>query len=318
MSTRVTCKICNKSYLRQNKTAHDGTKIHKLMEKKSKQKKVRFIENSDSESSDTESSSSSESSESEEDNDLMYYLSFTHGNPIATDKKKMIRVAKTEDSMGEKKITELDFPADSLFPMIPSKRFVQFIVGPSGSGKSTISAMFIKMFKMTYPERKVILISAIPNDPVWNGLGEIGKIPLQLFDVKTGFPDITELPDNCMIIFDDIENLQGKRQLYNNVMNLMNQCMVTGRHQGDAGIYTIITNHQLMEGYRTKAMINEMTGLIFFPASATQGTIINFLKKYMSFSKEQIEKVMSLKKRYVMVSKTVPQYILTPDKIYLL
>ena len=253
------------------------------------------------------------------------------GLAVAVCKNKIIRINKYEDedaeyedsdSESEKQYyltvgdNEEDFGEEFIcneYPIIPlpnKERELLYICGKSGSGKSTVAAEYIRMFNKMFPDRLVILITK-EEDQAFNGL----KTKRCKLDILTEDPlELENLEDNCLVLFDDVEGMTNKK-LYKNVTNLMKEIIESGRKKN---IYCIITSHLINDHHRTRSVINELHKVVLFPAGSSAGHIDYFLDKHMGLTKEQIKKIHKTKGRYVLISNTVPQYVLSSKSIYLL
>lgn len=233
-------------------------------------------------------------------------------NEIKPNSKKLHSLYdKLLPEIQKKKGKIINFYDNKLHQIPQDKREVIYICGKSGSGKSTACGEYIYCFNKKFPDADVIVISTVQDDPALEGL-DILKADLNCF--KDDPITIQDLEDNSLIVFDDIDTIKDK-EIKDNVVTLMNQILETGRHRN---IYCLITNHLINDYKKTRTIINELTKIILFPCGSSQGNIDYFLDKYLGFTKDQRQEIKKLKSRYIIISNTVPQYVMCSNKIYLL
>jgi len=210
-------------------------------------------------------------------------------------------------------------------PNIDVERDVFYVSGPSGSGKSTFVANFLDNYCEIYPNNKIYMFSAVPTDPAFerfedNGpkktRGKMTRIILDadyLLDIQGGEGlTVDDLKDSA-VIFDDVDVIPDKK-IHEHVIDLRSRCLEIGRHYK---ITTCCTTHQLCNYKATKILLQEATKVVVFPKSGSTYHIKRFLKEYCGMNQKQIERVIQLPSRWVLVSKTYPQYILYRDGVYL-
>ena len=196
-------------------------------------------------------------------------------------------------------------------------RSVDFIAGPSGSGKSTCAVNLATIFKKVFPEKDIYLFSRtdFKNDPVFRDLHPIQiKIDESLLDKPI---DITqELKGGALIIFDDCNTLQNDK-LKKEIDKLMNDIMEIGRK---LGIWIIITNHLVIpsEKKMARTVLNEMHTLTVFPKSGSAQQIRYCLKTYFGLPEKQIQEILNLPSRWVMINKSYPQFVIHEKGAYLI
>lgn len=191
-------------------------------------------------------------------------------------------------------------------PDVTCQRDVIYVSGPSNSGKSTFISKYLDEYKEIYPERNAFLFSAVTQDVAFDG--KVTRV--NLLDEPV---DIRDLQDS-IAIFDDVDVISNK-QIRDWVIALRDACLETGRH---LNITTCCTSHQICNNLKTKILLQEATKVVVFPRSGSTYHITRFLKCYCGFTTPQINKFLSLPSRWVMVSKTYPQYVLYNDGAYML
>lgn len=195
-------------------------------------------------------------------------------------------------------------------------RSVDYVAGPSGSGKSTITSMMASEFKNIYPNKPIYIFSRTDarDDPAYKklkprqvNLDSLLEIP---FDVTT------EIPGGCLMIFDDCQTIQ-KKELKVEIDKLMEDCMEVGRK---LGCWMIISNHLVIPNEKklARTIMNEMHSLTVFPKSGSSQQIRYALKTYFGLNNKQIDDILSLKSRWVKISKSYPMYVVHSGGAYIL
>lgn len=113
-----------------------------------------------------------------------------------------------------------------------------------------------------------------------------------------------------VIIFDDIDN--NPPAVDRAVQRFINTCLETGRHHR---VSTVICRHGIFGGHVTRIQHSESQYSVFFPNSHMVHTR-KWLKNYSNFGEEDLDWVHG-STRWMVVQKTVPQYIITEHSIKL-
>ena len=197
-------------------------------------------------------------------------------------------------------------------PKDPTKKDREciYISGPSGSGKSTYAATYIRELKKMYPDKIFYIFSKLNDDEVLDKLNPV-RIPLTQKLVEN--PIKPEELDNSICLFDDIDTIKDKAIL-KALYDLREDLMQTGRHEN---VYVVTTSHQLMEYKKTRNIISESMATTFFLNSGGDYHIRRFLTTYCSLNKEQINRLLNLKSRWVTVYTRAPNYVLSEHEVYL-
>jgi hypothetical protein len=114
-----------------------------------------------------------------------------------------------------------------------------------------------------------------------------------------------EIFQESLVIFDDTDSLPEESRKI--VSQIRDDLLETGR---ESRISVVVTSHILANYYNTRTIINESTGVVFFPKKGAQEQIIAFLKNRLNLSKAQIVDVMNLGKRWIYIYKDCPRFIL--------
>jgi len=250
-------------------------------------------------------------------------LNFQEGTPIAriitgTFKNKIIYIStedKSDDTdfLGTKKI---DLKKDSLEPILnPDERTVTYIAGPAGSGKSTIAAQLIGVFKKLHPKSNVYFFSRTDykDDPAYAHL-KLKQITLD-DSLVTEPIDITEIENQAMVVFDDTNTIIDKH-IKEAVEALIADILEVGRK---LNLSIIITSHLINSGGKlTRTILNELQSLIVYPSSGSAYQIRYVLKQYFGLDHKQIDTILKLPSRWVMIRKNYPTTIVYSHGVYIL
>jgi len=206
---------------------------------------------------------------------------------------------------------------EAVVPVPQGEYFNVYIAGPSGSGKSTFIATWLRYCHTTWPDCQIYIFSPKDDDPAFEKIkpkpiyckvdADIVSEPLSIdeFAGEKGAPSI--------IIFDDIEALDSG-PISKAIETFQNQCLETGRK---SHISTISVSHVLLNGFRTKKVINESRYITVFPGS-NFSQIENYVKRYLGFTKEDILFLKQLPSRWVMLHRDYPRYMVYDTGVHLL
>lgn len=236
---------------------------------------------------------------------------------------------------GQKPVTELQTHLGlSLIPHENTR--VTYIYGPSGLGKSTLAAQLANEYKLKH-KNDILLITpkkklkgctnckktkkgidyckdCKKSDP-YIDIGKLNRIKTDAsnFVLKPITLDelIEEYPQGALVVCDDYESCE--KSVKDGIVNLINQICIQGRSHK---IYVIIVSH-LMSNYReTRVMMSEAQ-CICFPTIGAQKPARDFLRLHAGLSKDQIDRIMAEKSRWIHYVK-MPGFILTKDHFYLI
>jgi hypothetical protein len=227
----------------------------------------------------------------------------------------------------EGRIIKLFSYAASNFPLpLDRKDEVQpqiiHITGQQGSGKSFFTRQYIKQYIKYKPDNRIYLFSYKQSDEAYDDLEQTednpeGKIiRLKIFEPKflTQEIGLDELYD-ALVIFDDVEQLEEEHpKIFKKVYSVKSLICSLGRCKQ---VYVITITHQPLAGNKTKKDNLELTAVVVFPASSKYHSR-NLLEKYVGLRKEDIDKILNLKTRWVYVNKSIPRCIITKRRVELL
>ena len=176
------------------------------------------------------------------------------------------------------------------------------ISAPSLAGKSYFAGMLAQSYKKQYPKNRIILFSAVSHDKAFEKLK-----PLRIECDEKLIEDPIKLDElkNSLVIMDDIDSFPNK-DISKALNHLRDQIMTTGRHEN---IAVISTTHLLLEGEKSKKAITQAFNVVLFPSTGGRYHATEFLKRYMGYKKDEIDKIVNLPSRWVQVNR-VPTYVL--------
>jgi hypothetical protein len=222
------------------------------------------------------------------------------------------RVAKMAKKMMNSLIgREIHINDGHIQPVDTGKHTNMLACGPSGSGKSTVVSNMAKEWLKTNRGGKIIIFSRLDQDEVLDKLNPTRiKINEELLDNPINFEELSD----CFVIFDDTDTIQDKN-LAKYIAKLRDDLAQCGRHHN---ITMATTSHHIMNYRATRDMLMEATCIVVYPRLGGSAEIEGYCKKYMSLKKEQIEKIMNLPSRWVLLSKCYPYYCIYDSGVYLL
>lgn len=204
---------------------------------------------------------------------------------------------------------------NKVIPILPKRHWIIYCTGLSGSGKSYYLANLIKN---NFDSSQIVyLFSPVEDDEAFAELN-ILQINLESFEDTFGIPfDISLLKGSdknpSIAIFDDIHTFNNKsvRNLY---LDVQKQILERGRHMN---IRSINVSHNPMAGEMTKAPLRESEFYIVFPSTNYRDTKV-LLNAYTGMAKDEVEEILNLNTRGVIIKKSVPSYYIADHIIRLL
>ena len=118
---------------------------------------------------------------------------------------------------------------------------------------------------------------------------------------------------NSLVVFDDIDQITDKN-IQNAVWNLRDRILEVGRSKG---ISICVVAHQITNYKQSRICLNESDYVVFFPKSGASYQIKYFLKNYGGLEKVNINKIMNLPSRSVILKKTYPLAVIYNTGVYI-
>jgi len=194
----------------------------------------------------------------------------------------------------------------SLFPLPEEGKSERvYICGISGSGKSYFAGEYIKQYLRIHKKNNFLLTSQIEEDAVLDKL-EPDRIPPE--ELLEDGVELEEVKDSIWL-FDDIFSLENKKDRLDMISIVDNLCE-TSRHDN---ISLVITSHLISTGQTSRRVLNEATKIVLFPRN-NKKQIKYFLDKYEFFKKDDIDRILNLNSRWVMINKQLNCHIVLYEK----
>lgn len=179
-----------------------------------------------------------------------------------------------------------------------------FIAGKSGCGKSSLAAIYMYEYKKRFPNNLIILYTSHQDEKAYQTIDHI---------VSDNYTLTVEELQNCLIVFDDVDNVIDKK-LQKEIQAFQNNLMANGRKYN---ISIVQLGHTLMNYKETRQTLIEATRVIFFPQGSAYHSQ-RYLKIYGGLSNDKIKKIMNLPTRWVCFSNQLPNYIITENSVNIL
>lgn len=226
-----------------------------------------------------------------------------------SDKKQKylcIREADYNEDNRQEKGRELMLKKDEIFVPVLSRRGFSrlYINGATGSGKSTL----IKDLIMS-TDHPTYMFSRLLSDPSIDDYVEVQRVNC---DTLIDDPmDLEELAGH-ICIFDDHQTFMNDK-VNKLVQRLSDQALESARHYAVPAVIT--TSHVLLNHNKSKQNLIESNGVCCFHRAGSIYQFRNFLKMHCGLSKQQIERVLNMKGRYVLVYRNNPPCAISPKEL---
>jgi hypothetical protein len=226
---------------------------------------------------------------------------------------KLIYVDENEDDGYD----EISAPKDGKIVPIIDTDFgsLIYVAGIKGSGKSHFTSQWCQnAIKEFYPNDRVFLVTPVNNkadDECFKGLN---PLRCDLEAVEALFSLTPKDFEDSFVIFDDWDSIQNGYAAAA-IMKLIEKLLGLARQEN---IKMVITNHQISDYKRTKYILSEANAVVLYPKSGDTGAIKDYLSKKMGLEKPVVKKILSIKDRWLLISKRYPMYVLTESEIFII
>jgi len=207
--------------------------------------------------------------------------------------------------------------------ILPEKNETQMNVynvsGNSGSGKSTFANMCLREVIKYFPNCKIYVFSRKNEDKsLDDGLEDnIVRIPCDdSFLEQELTPEDLKGSKTCpaYIVMDDYERIANP-----DVKNAVEKFLFTGIEIArQFNQHYIIIRHEIKNGRKSRIVNSETTHMVVFPGATPRQQLTDFLKSGLGLSPSQINNILKLPSRWVVVSKRIPQYVIYERGAYIL
>ena len=190
-----------------------------------------------------------------------------------------------------------------------------FAAGGTLSGKSYLISKLAKDYIKQFPKNKVILFSWVNDDENYKEMrnnSHFHKIRIDESILDNPI-ELSELHDS-VVIFDDIEHF-ADRDIVHELERLRNSCVNAGRHDN---IDVLCARQNLLEGLKTKTLLNSCFQVIGFPHSSSRYQLGEWLRRHMFLDKRLINKILNVPSRWVIINRAKPSYCLHQKGCFLL
>lgn len=211
----------------------------------------------------------------------------------------------------------------SLFPLPADAGMLKnniYIAAQTGAGKSFFCAQWLRYYREIYPDRPIYLFSRVAADENYDKIpGGVIRIAIDNSLIENPIDIKAELK-RSVVVFDDIDSATYSKPLKEALHKLQIDVLCNGRDQANLGddVSCLITQHQITNYARTRPFIFESSDLVFFPHQGGDNQIKRCLEAYVGLGKTEIERIVSLPSRWVMVHKSAPMYVMYETGCYML
>ena len=185
-----------------------------------------------------------------------------------------------------------------------------YIAGRSGCGKSSLASMYAREYREMFPKNKMYIISTHHDEKAYEHF-EMSQLTLD--DTFVEEPPTLDDLANSLVIFDDCDNLTDKK-LQDAVKRVNSNLIANGRKYGT---HVLTLAHQLMDYSRTRHLLIEANRVVFFLGGSAYHNK-RFLKEYAGMDKNQSQKILGLRSRWVCLGLTMPNYFISENEVSLL
>lgn len=213
----------------------------------------------------------------------------------------------------KKETTELKL-IDGEFLILPDKDFRMYIAGKTKCGKSYISGNVARQYKRMYKDNDVYLISKVENDEAYKNI-DYHKVNFSNYIEEPPESISEEFGSNCLLIFDDIDTIDGKMGKI--IQNMINQACQMGRHNN---ISVIICTHYLTNYAKSAIQLSECEYYVVYPKGTTEKKLNYMLSTYGDIDDKYLKDIRKMG-RWVLISRdqiTYPSYLISENKIKIL
>lgn len=198
--------------------------------------------------------------------------------------------------------------------IVPIPRDIQgqteviYVTGPQGVGKSYFINEYASNYKKMFKNNAIVMFSRNSYDPSIDDeiITRINKNKLLEFPW-----DIEEHRD-ALYVFDDIEGIQSKDEKIA-VLKILNDAILNGRK---LGIRVLYGKHQARDYKETRDILLEASAYVIFPGQADKQNI-GLMRDFMGMGPKEIKAINSRATRWIMLTKTNPQMIITQTGVYM-
>lgn len=224
--------------------------------------------------------------------------------------RKFLYITPSSETAEEYKVPEGKILRPILMEQADGAPLRIFIAGFSGCGKSWITGKMMDDFYNRHkPKAKPIaLFTATDKDENFGKIANKAcfhriRLDEHLYDNPMDVE--TELRDT-LAVFDDYEQ-HKQPHVVEAVNDIRRNCLNVGRK---AGIPVIIVRQKLLDRHKTDVILNSVHAVAMFPHGASKFQANNYLERYLGMNKKEIQKVLKLSSRWIIVQINAPSFVL--------
>lgn len=190
---------------------------------------------------------------------------------------------------------------------------VLFLGARRGAGKSYLCEMIMNEYAKRNPKKRIFYISKIRK-----GVTDDIKLPKRSLrmDVMDDFiplrDDLSIFHDSLMC-FDDIYDSRLTKKQKADLLSTIRDLMENSRHDN---ISIIMTAHMFIDRGSTLSILNELSHIVVYPRFSNTYQIKRVLHEYVGLSNNDVDDVVRVKSRYVIISTLDKKYMITQDGVY--
>jgi hypothetical protein len=247
---------------------------------------------------------------------MSFFYTYSEGRiPIAIiEKPKADNKIIFLDTKDDKGLKDIELKDNSILQAVPYVHKTErvFISGQTECGKSYWMKNYMNQLRRMDEKKNIYLFSDVQEDEEIDKIKKLTRVVID-DNVIDNIPDPLNFK-NSICIFDDYDSIQNKKIL-DVIQNFRDALLKRGRHEN---ITLLISSHLSNDYKNTRIIMNECNKIVIFPKAGNVYALKYLLNKYIGMDKKQIQKLMSLPSRWVMIHKNYPQYIIYEKGIYIL
>lgn len=231
-----------------------------------------------------------------------------HPKDLKLDEKKYVYLNKTDKLDPDIHPTQIKMTGDSiLFPIYRDSNgfpLKMFIASGTGAGKSYLASAIAHDYMQRHKKNKVCYFSYLDGDKNYDGIKNFHKMRIDE-EILDDPIHLDELHDS-LCIFDDIAHFSDK-EIKKEIYRLRDSSLSAGRHHNSS---TIVCQQTMLDGPTTKVALTNASTVVGFPNASSRYQFINWMKRYLALNTKDIDRIINLPSRWILVNQSMPLYIL--------
>jgi len=201
------------------------------------------------------------------------------------------------------------YSTNGLLQLIPNKKGIRdviYVSGISGVGKSTWVRDYASEYLKKYKSNNVIVISPKKHD-IFDDIKCI-RIKCNEKNFVDEPIDIKDELSDSLIVADDYESCD--KPIRDGIINLLNKICIEGRQYN---ISLCIITHIFSNFLQTRTLLSESMYIVIFPGTSMHH-FRQYCKNHIGLGKEQIDKIIACRSRWVCLHKNFPNFYLSSNE----